>query len=780
MEKENSWVGKEVERTDEYEKVTGQATYTQDVELPGMLYTRIAVSEKAHAKILNIDTSEAEEIEGVRVVLTGEDVGFKFGKYIEDRNLLAKDKVVYYGEPVAAVAADSEEIAEKAVEKIEVEYEELEPIFDPKESVKEEENLIHEDMSEFNHAPFIFPKDDTNIANHFKLRKGDVEEGFEEADKVITNTFDQPQTQHVEMETHTTVAQWNGEEGVEIYTSAQAPFVVQENIHRMFDIPMNKVEVNTPYLGGGFGGKAGLNWEPLPILLSKKAGGRPVKIDLKREEQFRSSAVRQGMKAELKTGVKENGEITGMEIKYFWDSGPYADYSVNVTRAAGYASPGPYEIPNIKTDSYTAYTNHVYGTAFRGFGHVPFFWATERQMDLVAKELDMDPVELREKNIILPGGTAPSGVNVRDKVGRIDECIDKVVEELDKVETGETEDGKLRGTGVATLWKAPAMPANTSSSALVKINEDGTVTLVSANSQMGQGSVTSFLQLVADELDIPYEDVDIANHTDTDLSVYTWQTVGSRGTFMDGNAVLDACEKTKKQLKELASESLKTPEDKLKIEDGKVVEEHGEGEVPFSEIATGGTRETGEGFGGPIAGYGTYSAERTTNLDPDTGQGAPGLAWTVGARGAVVEVDPETGKTDVKKLITSLDVGKELNPQSVDGQIYGAVVQHLGSTLTEEYMYDDEGRMINDSLTDYKIPRAEDIPDEMINKNVENPQENAPFGARGVGELGMISVGPAVANAVADATGVEFYDLPLSRQNVWKKFDKELNQEEGK
>lgn len=774
MSDEYSHVGKSTERLDSFEKVTGEATYTQDIEFPGMLYAKFKKSSRPHAKIDEVHTEEAEELEGVRAVITGQDVPFKFGKYIQDRDLLAREKVRYIGEPVAAVAAETEEIAEKAVESIWVEYEDLEPVFDPTEAIEDDAPLIHEGIEDYDRAAFIFPEDDSNVASHFKLRKGDVEEGFEEADEVFENTFYQPQTQHVEMETHSTVAKWTSEDNIEIWTGAQSPFVVRENLSMIFDVPIKDVKVNCPYLGGGFGGKAGVNWEPLPTVLSREADGRPVKLVLTREEQFKSSSVRQGLWARVKTGVKEDGEITAMEVEYIWDSGAYADYAVNVGRASGYATPGPYEIDNIKTDSYTVYTNHPYGTAFRGFGHVPFHWATERQMDLVAQEIGMDPDEFRQKNAISQGGVSPTGVKMEDKLGRVDECIETVMEELEEFDA-EAGDGKVIGKGISTFWKAPAMPANTSSSAIVKLNQDGTVTVSVANSQMGQGTVTSLAQMAAESLDVPFEKVEVPNHSDTELSPYTWQTVGSRGMFMDGNAVIDACEDAKSQLKEIASELLDVPVEDLVVADEKVSEKEGDKEVPLSEIALGGTYPSGGGFAGPVLGYGMYTAEGLTNLDPDTGQGEPGLDWTVGARGVVVEVDLETADVKVLNLITCLDLGRAVNPKLVDGQIYGGSVQHLGSVFTEEYIYDDGGDMLNNNLTDYKIPRAKEIPEEFNNIILENRQKDGPFGARGLGEPSMIGVGPAIGNAVYDAIGVNVYDLPISRENLWEL----LPEEEG-
>ncbi|MCS7131214.1 MAG: xanthine dehydrogenase family protein molybdopterin-binding subunit [Hadesarchaea archaeon] len=772
--KKYSYVGRDVTRIDAVEKVTGTALYTGDLELPGMLYARLLKSPYAHARIVRIDTGEAEKLPGVRAILVGEEAPYRFGIYMADKVMLAREKVRYVGEPVVAVAADTEEIAEQAVELIKVEYEELPAVFDPRDAIKPDAPLVHERLGEYRHAPFIFPKAGTNIANHFKLRKGDVEQGFKEADVIVENEFYQPQVQNVQMETHTSIGQWLPTGQINVWTSAQSPFAVRHLLSVGLGVPIHMINVVVPYIGGGFGGKAGLHWEPLVVLLSKKAGGRPVKLTMTREEQFNTTAVRQGFYARIKTGVKRNGKIVAAEFLYIWDAGAYADYGVNIGRAAGYSCTGPYEIPNIRCDSLTVYTNHPYGTAYRGFGHAELHFAVERQMDLVARAIGMDPVEFRLKNAAIPGSITSTGEKLRDDAGRVDECIKAVARALRWWEKEQKQvGGKLRGKGIAALWKAPAMPSFTSSSAIVKLNEDGTVTVSVSTTEMGQGTITALAQMAAEELQMPIEKIKVVTKRETDFSPYTWQTVASRGLFMDGNALLRALEDFKRQVKATASELLGMPPESLEIADGRVfVAREPERGLPLAAIATCGVLPDGRGIRGPILGYGYYTAEGLTNLDPETGQGRPALMWTFGAQGAEVEVDPETGDVKILKVVSAFDVGRSINPLLLKGQIYGGIVQGIGSALMEEFIFNEKGALLNNNLTDYKICRAQDIPDEFVFIPIENPQRNAPFGARGIGEHPRISVEPAIANAIYDAVGVDLFEIPMTRERVWRALQK--------
>lgn len=534
-----------------------------DLSFPGMLHTKLIKSPYVHAKIVGINVNQAEKLPGVRAILSGKEANHRSGIFINDKTILAVEKVRYFGEPVLAVAADTEEIADRAVELIKVEYEELPGVFDAREAVKDSTTLVHENLADYKHAPIICPKPKSNVANHFKLRKGDVERGFNEADVIIENEYCQPQTQNVLMETYSCIGQWLPSGQINVWTSTQTPFAVRHLLSIELGVPMHKINVVVPYLGGGFGGKGGLLWEPIVVQLSKITGGRPVKLVLSREEQFCTTAVRQGFYAHLKTGVKWDGKIMAGEFLYLWDTGAYADHGVNITRAAGYACTGPYEIPNIKCDSLTVYTNHPYGTAYRGYGHPELHFATERQMDLLARAIGMDPVEFRLKNAALPGSITATGEKLRDDAGRVDECIKAVANAIDWGKKPSKLYGKSTGKGIAALWKAPAMPSYTSSSVILKMNENGSVTLSTSTIEMGQGILTALAQIVAEEMQMPIEKVKVVAKRETDFGPYSWDTVASRSLFMEGKATLNAVRNLKEQVKITASELLGVPKDEL-------------------------------------------------------------------------------------------------------------------------------------------------------------------------------------------------------------------------
>lgn len=413
----------------------------------------------------------------MKAVLTGKDIPYKLGLYLIDRPVLAVDKVRYYGEPVAAVAAVDEDTAEAAVDLIEVEYEPLTPVLDVEDALKEDTPLIHEDLGSYRWIKELFsPVPGTNIANHFKIRKGDVEAGFARSDLIVENTFYQPQVLHVPLETHVSIGKWSTEDRIKIWTSAQSPFAVRNLLSVAIGVPRSKIEVVVPYVGGGFGRKAGIHLEALAVCLSKAANGRPVKIQATREQENTTLPCRQGLLAKIKTGVSRSGKILAEQIEYLWDAGAYADYGVNIGRAAGYSAVGPYEIDNVRVDSYTIYTNYIFGTAYRGFGHAEFFWAVERQRDLIAKELDMDPVEFRMKNLLKPGSITITGEKIGEHTGRVDKCLALAAEKIgwplvktEKEKEIERKTGKYRGKGIAVLHKAPAMPPNTASSAIIQM-----------------------------------------------------------------------------------------------------------------------------------------------------------------------------------------------------------------------------------------------------------------------------------------------------------------------
>jgi CO/xanthine dehydrogenase Mo-binding subunit len=784
-DKEYRHIGKSSDRAEAMEKVTGQAAYTVDLELPGMLYAKCLYSPYARAEILTIDISDAKDLPGVKAILLGEDIPYLVGLYMVDKRILARGTVRYQGEPVAAVAAVDEKTAELAISKIKIEYKQL-PSIQTIDEALEGKILVHEDINDLEYIKGVFfPQPDSNIASWNTTIKGDIKKGFQEADIIVENELTLPAVAHAPMETHVAIAQADiYTNKVKIWSSSQSPFAVRKLLAKALKISTADIQVIVPYVGGGFGGKAGIHLEPLVTVLSRACKGRPVKLTATREEEFNQLPTRAGMRGHVKTGVKRDGKITAVEIYYDWDSGAYADYGVNVGKSATYSGAGAYEIPNIELHSRTLYTNKVFSTAYRGFGHLETHWVMERQMDMVAQKLGMDPYEFRMKNILRSGCHTISGEIINENSGRPAECLEAVAKEIgwtgyrSEVERKENlNTGKLRGMGIACLQKAPAMPPHTSTSAIMQMDDDGNVRIMLGIIDIGQGANTIMAQIAAEVLDMPIEKVKVMWENDTDRHPYDWSTVASKYTFMGGNAVKRCAQDMLKQMKEMASQALRTSIDDLAHGDEYIYHIHHKSrKIKYKDLALGYAYENGNGIGGPLIAKGTYMADGLTFLDPVTGQGLPALDWTFGAHGVEIEVDVETGDIKIIKIASAFDIGKAINKKLVEGQIMGGVLQGIGSAIIEGYKFSPEGRLMNPSFTDNKIPTAKDIPMEIIPILIENPQPDGPFGARGIGEHPMISVPSVIGNALYDALGINFYKLPLSPENVALAIKKQLKE----
>jgi CO/xanthine dehydrogenase Mo-binding subunit len=536
-----------------------------------------------------------------------------------------------------------------------------------------------------------------------------------------------------------------------------------------FGLPHAAIRVHVPYVGGGFGGKAGLNLEPLAYVLSRAAAGRPVKVVATREQEFNTLPSRQGLHSTVQIATTREGKIVALKATYVWDAGAYADYGVNVGRAAAYSGGGPYAIPNCWIDSYVVYTNKVFGTAYRGFGHLEVLWGIERAIDMIARKVGLDPAEFRRRNLLKEGDVTITGEPFTSGHGNPRACLDAVAEaiEWEKPSEPSTQPGKLRGKGIAMLHKAPAMPTYTSCGAVIQLDEDGGAGILVSGVDYGQGTYTVLRQIAAEELRIPIERVHVTWDCDTAFSPYDWQTVASRFSFMGGNAVIEAAADCLRQIRAVAAQALDTSPERIVCENASAYPE-GEQEraIPYKTLALGYTFPNGNSIGGPVIGRGRFIATGLTHLDPATGQGRPAQFWTYGAHAVEVEVDTRTGEIEILRIATSLDAGKVLNPKLVVGQVVGGVIQGLGSALWEGFLFDDRGRMLNPSFVDYKIPTAKDLPREMRQIFIETPQPGGPYGARGVAEHPMISVPSAIGNALQDALGIDFFDLPLNVERI--------------
>ncbi len=769
-------IGADAPRVEAVEKITGKAIYASDMILPGMLYAKVKESPHARAKILSIDTSKAEALPGVRAVLVGSELNYKLGLYVVDKDILAKNEVRHYGEAVAAVAADSVEIAARAVELIEVDYELQPPILNQVDALSPDAPLVHPNLGDYSYVQAAFtPQPGTNIPNLTKLRKGDIDKGFDEAEWIIEREYTNPSVQHVPMETHAAIVEWRAGDEVTIWSSAQSPFTLRNLFCIAFGLPLSKVRVIIPHVGGGFGGKAGIHMEPLLACLSRKANGRPVKFHATREEEFSLLPCRSALTYRIKTGVSSAGKITAQQMTMYWDAGAYADYAVNVTRASAYSGAGPYNIPNGWLDAYTVYTNKPYGTAYRGFGHVEFFWGLERHMELVADVIGMDPLEFRRLNILRPGDTTLTGEEITEHTGDPLKCLDAAAEMIgygtltDEEREYELRTGRKIGKGVATLHKAPAMPSSTGTAAVLRMNSDGTVVLNFSLTEIGQGSATAMGQVAAERLRFPLEKIKVAVEKDTDHDPYDWQTVASKGTILSGNAVALACDDLLRKAYADAAQVLRAQVADLDHDGDKVFIKHHPAEsVTFAQLAIGYAYPNGNAIGGPLIGVGRYVAQGLSNLDKETGQGRPALDWTYGAHGVIVGVDLESGEFDVLQISSAYDVGKTINPGLVRGQCIGGMVQGLGTALCEGYIYDQQGHLLNPSFTDNKIPTSKDLPLKIDAAVIETAQVDGPYGARGVGEHPMISVAPAIGNALFHATQIELLHMPIRAEDVWR------------
>ena len=735
-------VGQPVARKDGRDIVTGNVVYGVDVNLPGMLHGVIVRSAIPSGKITRINVSRALRVAGVKAVLTAADVpSRRFGYGIKDELIFAADRVRYAAEPLAAIAAKDEESAEEAARLVEVEYEPMPGIFDVLDAIRDSAPLVHEEMASYEANRLVTrewkPRPKTNIVHHNEFNRGDVEQGFRDAEHVFEDTFRTRRVHHGYMEPHACVAKVENDK-ITVWTSTQKAFIVRATLADIFVVPEGSIRVLCTKIGGGFGGKNGVRLEHYAVALAQKTG-RPVRIIMRRSEEFTASAGSVPAAIVIKTGVRRDGTITARSAKFFWDCGAYTDGLPASNRALKDAA-GPYKIPHLQVTSSLVYTNTMRGCPFRGLGVPEAIWAGESQMDMIAHSLELDPVEFRMKNVLDHGDVSPNGDVLDDVTAK--ECLQRAVDEIGYPSKSKSRD---HAVGVSMVYKTPT-GAGGSSSAVVSINRDGSVQLLVGSSDVGGGMETSLAQIAAEELCVEVGDVSVAS-ADTAMVPFDHGTYSSRVLVSSGIAVLRAAADARSQLLKVAAETLGEEPSSLLLRQKKIYRRTGSEAATVESI-----------FRDPRCRQKNIVA---TALAIDDGHKS---GWRFGAQAVEIVVDRQTGQIEVLRVVSVHDVGKAVNPPLVVGQIEGGVVMGLGYALAEE-LYLEDGRIINAEFSDYGIPFAQQVPP-IQTILLESPLASGPFGAKGIGEIGLFAVAPAIANALHNACGVRITDLPMRPEKV--------------
>ena len=738
-------------------RVRGRVAYAMDVSLPGMLHAKLLRSPYAHARVVSVDASRARALSGVETVLTGPDLAARddifpyFGPIFRDQAVLAIDKVRFVGDPVAAVAAVDVDTAQAALELIDVVYEELPPVFDIEEAFAAGSPIVHDEPPRLGQTfadIIVHAQADSNVCNHFKLRKGDVDRGFAEADHVFEDVFTSPPVQHVPMETHNCVATIS-DRVIDVVTSSQMPFTVRATLAEVFRVPQTRVRVRTHTLGGGYGAKTYAKIEPVTALLAQ-ASRRPVRLHLTREEEF-VTVTKHGMQIQMKTGVRNDGTIVARKSTCLFNTGAYADIGPRLIKNGGYGTGGPHHIPNVWVDSYAVYTNLPPAGAFRGYGISQAAWAYETQMDMIAERLGWNPLDFRMKNLLEDGQSVMTGEPMFD--AHFKELLGTAVEKIgwDPAEQPQRNGSKVRAKGFACIIKGTVTPST--STAAAKLNEDGSLQILSSAVEMGQGSDTALSVLAAEELDLGLDEVSISR-PDTDVTPYDQGTSSSRNTYSMGTAVKMSVADIRQQLLDLAAEQLEVSQSDLELVAGKVQPKG----APGRAIAYGDLVRRSRS--GNLLAHSVYASKG--GLDPETGQGIGSVHWHQAAAAAEVEVDLETGKVDVLRYHAGVYAGRIINPAQAELQTEGNIAFGLGQALFEEMVFDG-GQLQNGNLGDYMIASSEDMPKEISLNVLEHLESNE---IHGIGETSLPPAMPAIGNAVYRATGVRITDLPITPEKV--------------
>ena len=743
-------VGVSTPRIDGVEKVTGAAKFTGDITLPRMLEAKVLRCPLPHGEIEAIDASKAEALPGVVAVLTREDlkdIDPFYGNCLRDRAIVAMDRVRFVGEPVAVVAAEDALIAEQALELIDVRYKELPCLANIDAARAEGAPLLHDHVAgagEFHDVAGVGEKFGGNICHREHFVKGDPASAFPQADEIIEESFEFPMVYQYAMEPHTAVARVTSD-SITLWSSSAHPFLVRSELAHMFGLPHAKVEVIVPFVGGAYGSKSYFKIEPLAVAIARKTGGRPVRVVQSLTEAMLTTR-RHSARVRIKTGIKHDRTLVAREAEVLLDTGAYADNGPRVAKRAISRMLGPYKLDHCKVDVIAFYTNTVPAGSMRSIGGPQTIWALESHMDTIAATICADPLELRLRNLLERGEVLKPGATPVDA----DLCRGMMVV-VDALDWNVPSGAKLNGTGVALgVSDSEAMPVSV---ALVRLLADGSVILSAGTTEVGQGARTILSQIVAQELSLPVERVTMSG-TDTNSTPFDRSTGASRSTTVMGSAVKAAAEDLRRQLIDAAAENFEVNPSAVTLREGEAhsADKH----LPYGKIVSAyfgmpGGELIGRGYMRPGAALGSTFP----------------LFWETGMGGAEIQVDGETGEIRLEKYMTVADVGTAINPQQAEGQDEGAAVQGLGPALFEALVY-EQGQPLNANMVDYRVPRFTDLPDHFESALIENHDGPGPYGAKGVGESGIVSVAPAIGNALYRATGIRIRELPLTPERVWR------------
>ncbi len=741
-------VGKSLPRMDGAGKVTGTAVYAADFALPGMLVGKVFRSTEPHARIVRLDTARARALPGVRAVMTAADVpDVRYGGALKDETVFARGKVRYVGQPVAAVAATTREAAEAALAAIEVVYAPLPAVLDLDAALAPGAPLIHEEWASYTAIPILHR--DGNVCNRARIVVGDVERGFEEADRIFEHRFRTGMVHQGYTEPRAAVAAWDSSGQVTVWSNTQLPFEVQNTLAEILQMAPSKIRVVVPGIGGGFGGKLRVGVEHFAAFLAK-ATGRPVKVITTSEEELTAAYPRQGTVVELKTGVTKDGRITAKAGRIWFDTGAFAGSGPGVASVATLVLAGPYKIPNLHLEGFAVYTNKTNCGSFRAPSGPQANFAVESQIDIIADALGLDPLELRLKNIVREGDEGPTG-QVLNAVG-LEECLRKAAA---AIAWNDRRPARWRGKGLACGWWTTT---GGSSGVYVKINPDGTVALNTGAAEIGTAALTGAAQVLAEELGVDLADINVVS-ADTFSTPFDFGAQGSRTAFAVGNACRAAVDDLKRRVFALAAAQLGVEPEACRLADKHVL-------ADGKRISLADLARLSQQTGGGLIAQGTFIAPPTA-YDSKRVDGHVYPAFhspSFHAHAVDLSIDPETGDVTIHKYVVAQDVGFAMNPTYIEGQIEGGVAQGLGQALSEEIVYEN-GRVLNPNLTDYKMPTTLDMP-RVETILVQHPSLVGPYGAKGVGEPPNIEPPAAVANAVASATALRLTSLPITAEHI--------------